>query len=99
MPSARRLGKRARGHGNRRLRLNFPAPPSIIFIFRALQEQNHVRKKKIMSPTPRQRENLPPPLDFSSIVALLYIPAKIKLGLLNDPAKNAPDIDLPQAAG
>ncbi|MHB8054850.1 MAG: DUF1844 domain-containing protein [Candidatus Aminicenantales bacterium] len=38
-----------------------------------------------------------PPLDFSSIVALLYIPAKIKLGLLVDPNKGELETDLPQA--
>ena len=45
----------------------------------------------------RKGKTFLPPLDFSSIVALLYIPAKIKLGLLNDPLKNEPDTDLPQA--
>jgi hypothetical protein len=38
-----------------------------------------------------------PPLDFSSIVALLYIPAKIKLGLIADPSKGELETDLPQA--
>jgi len=38
-----------------------------------------------------------PPLDFSSIVAPFYIPAKIKLGLLVDPAKGELETDLPHA--
>jgi hypothetical protein len=38
-----------------------------------------------------------PPLDFSSIIAPFYVPALIKLGLLNDPVKGEPDVDLAQA--
>jgi hypothetical protein len=38
-----------------------------------------------------------PPLDFSSIVILLYLPAKIKLGLIVDPNKGELETDLPQA--
>ena len=54
-------------------------------------------KKDHVADGPGKGKAFLPPLDFSSIVALLYIPAKIKLGLLNDPAKNAPDVDFPQA--
>jgi len=38
-----------------------------------------------------------PPLDFSSIIAPFYTQALIKLGFLNDPAKNEPDVHLPLA--
>ena len=43
-------------------------------------------KKDHVADAPGKGKTFLPPLDFSSIVALLYIPAK-----------NAPDIDLPQA--
>ena len=38
-----------------------------------------------------------PPLDFGSIIAPFYTQALIKLGLLNDPALDAPDENLPLA--
>lgn len=38
-----------------------------------------------------------PPLDFSSIIAPFYVPAKIKLGLLVDPHKGELETDLPHA--
>ena len=38
-----------------------------------------------------------PPLDFSSIIAPFYTQALIKLGLIPDPIKGEPDIDLPLA--
>lgn len=38
-----------------------------------------------------------PPLDFSSIIAPFYTQALIKLGLINDPIRNEPDVHLPLA--
>jgi hypothetical protein len=38
-----------------------------------------------------------PPLDFSSIIAPFYTQALIKLGLIPDPIKGEPDVDLPLA--
>ena len=45
----------------------------------------------------KKRKTFLPPLDFSSIVATLYIPAKIKLGLLVDPNKGEIETDLVHA--
>ncbi|MBN1940410.1 MAG: DUF1844 domain-containing protein [Candidatus Aminicenantes bacterium] len=38
-----------------------------------------------------------PPLDFSSIIAPFYTQALIKLGLIPDPVKGEPDVNLPLA--
>ncbi len=42
-------------------------------------------------------EDFLPPLEFSSIVILLYFPALIQLGLMDDPATGAPRENLPLA--
>ena len=51
--------------------------------------QNDSRKR----PAPEGKEFLPP-LDFSSIVFLMYFPALIQLGLMEDPATGQKAVSL-----
>ena len=43
---------------------------------------------------PAEGNEFLPPLEFSSIVYLLYFPVLIQLGLVNDPATNEPTLNL-----
>ncbi len=50
-----------------------------------------------MTGNDEKAEEFLPPLEFSSIVILLYFPALIQLGLMDDPATGAPRENLPLA--
>jgi hypothetical protein len=46
---------------------------------------------------PAEGNEFLPPLEFSSIVYLLYFPVLIQLGLVNEPGSDAPTLNLPLA--
>jgi len=71
----------------------------------AVYDENPIPKEIVVMPENKSQDSngapdgktFLPPLDFSSIIAPFYTQALIKLGLLNDPALDAPEENLPLA--